>query len=277
LRVGRAKGGWHKQSKYDELRTGIGASLGAWGAEVEAGRTCLSDRLRSAWDRLGPDKFFSPRTKRGKKDARPHPTSPPGEEGASRPMFVRLGISGAKPPSGLLCQSRYKSAPIIVGGGMLKRPLSGQRWDYAGGYAGISGRKIGRFPLNPGYSRVFPHNEFQNFLRALRPGADAQFENKEPMQVVDYLPVNSIFRLISSFLASFLSHKDLVSRRLGMKQGLIEFAGKFAGFESSKDAERIPILHAKQAEPAPIWKGSLRRNLNGNDACRRLIIFCSLT
>jgi hypothetical protein len=27
-------------------------------------------------------------------------------------------------------------------------------------YVGISGTKIDRFPLNPGYSRVFPHNGF---------------------------------------------------------------------------------------------------------------------
>ena len=176
---------------------------------------------------------------------------PPGEGGASRPMFVRLGISGAKPPSGLLCQSRYKSAPIIVGGGMLKRPLSGQRWDYAGGYAGISGRKTGRFPLNPGYSRVFPRNEFQNFLRALRQGADAQFENKAPVQVVDYLSVTAVFRLISSFFTPFLSHKDLVSRRLGMKQGLIEFAEEIAEFESSKNAERIPIISCEGPSGPP--------------------------
>jgi len=55
-------------------------------------------------------------------------------------------------------------APTIVGDFRLIRSLSGQRWDYAGGYAGISGRKTGRFPLNPGYSRLFPHNDFQIFL-----------------------------------------------------------------------------------------------------------------
>jgi hypothetical protein len=31
---------------------------------------------------------------------------------------------------------------------------------------GLSGKKIGRFPLNPGYSRVIPHNEFGKKLVA---------------------------------------------------------------------------------------------------------------
>ena len=125
---------------------------------------------------------------------------------------------------------------------MLMRLLSGRRWDYAGGYAGISGRKTGRFPLNPGYSRVIPHNEFQNFLRALRQGADARFEYKATLQVIYYSTVTAILHLISSFFSPFLSHKHLVSRRLRIKHGLFEFAEEIAEFESSKNAERIPII-----------------------------------
>jgi hypothetical protein len=49
------------------------------------------------------------------------------------------------------------------------------------------------------------------------------FANDTASQVIDYSQLAKVSRQIAQFLAPFLSHKDLVSRRLGMKQGLIEF------------------------------------------------------
>jgi len=52
-----------------------------------------------------------------------------------------------------------------------------------------------------------------------------QCENMMPVQVVDFSQLTSIFRLISPFFTPFLSHKGLVSRRLGRKQALFEAGG----------------------------------------------------
>ena len=86
------------------------------------------------------------------------------------------------------------------------------------------------------------------------------------MQAIDYWPLANIFQLIARFLAPFLSHKDLVSRRLREKQGLNEFAEEIAEFESSKIANmrRQVLAHSHQActqqgNPAPTVKKGGKR------------------
>jgi len=92
-----------------------------------ASRGRVVDRLRSAWDRLGPDKIFSPHTKRGEKETLAlTPASPPGEAGASRPRLVGLDSRAQYRCVGYP-QCRIGSAPTIVGGYGLKR--SSQRDD----------------------------------------------------------------------------------------------------------------------------------------------------
>jgi hypothetical protein len=81
-------------------------------------------------------------------------------------------------------------APIIVGGCLLNRSPGGRRWDYAVGYAGIGGRKIAHRPGNPGYSRVIPRNEFQEFLAGgpfKRQNAEGRTQKgAKSTQVVDF-------------------------------------------------------------------------------------------
>ena len=156
-------------------KLGTGRDDPAWGMRRQAAKIAG----RTAWDRLGPDKNFSPRTKQGKKRRSPSPRPSPHGEGAARcRVLSKPWIVGAfQSPQGC---SRWA---WVVGGYLLKWSLSGQRWDYAGGYAGISGRKTGRFPLNPGYSRVIPHNDFQNFLRTERQGAGALPPCLHPIQM----------------------------------------------------------------------------------------------
>jgi hypothetical protein len=61
-----------------------------------------------------------------------------------------------------------------------------------------------------------------------------RFENKMPMQVIDFPWVTTIFRQISRYLRVFLTHKGLVSRRLRKKPGLFEFAEEIAELESTQ-------------------------------------------
>jgi hypothetical protein len=77
-------------------------------------------------DRLGPDKFFL-RTRNWMKKK------------------VESGHRSANDPT--------------IGYGR-KVGLSGISRELKRDYVGISGTKINGFPLNPGYSRVFPHNSF---------------------------------------------------------------------------------------------------------------------
>jgi hypothetical protein len=106
----------------------------------------------TAWYRLGPDKFFSPHA-----------------GGACTQYCGRGNVS---------------FAPTNVGGYLLSRSLSGRRWDYAGAYAGLSGTKMGRFPLNPGYSRVIPHNNSANFFAGQQCGLSK--ERSKTRHLVSY-------------------------------------------------------------------------------------------
>jgi hypothetical protein len=108
----------------------------------------------TAWYRLVPDKIFSPHKETVKKDARPHPASPP-RRGGRFPAKVRFVRNlWRKTAQRVALATKIQLAPTIVGGYLLKRALSGRRWDYAGAYAGLSGTKTGRFPHIPAYSRV---------------------------------------------------------------------------------------------------------------------------
>jgi hypothetical protein len=138
------------------FRTGTGRGVPRWRPTELACRTAYPDipvgaycPPGTAWDRLGTDKFFSPRTKQRKNRESVRPGS-----------FQRRAVLRAP----MKTRAARQLAPTIVGGFLLIRSLSGQRWDYAGRYAGLSGTKNGRIPLNPGYSRVIPHNEFQIFF-----------------------------------------------------------------------------------------------------------------
>jgi hypothetical protein len=95
-----------------------------------------------------------------------------------------------------------------------------------------------------------------------------QFENKAASQAVDYSPVTSIFRLISSFFDAFLSHKRLVSRRLRRKQGLIKCGARNSECGMAERGQIRTVGHDKtqlntmvadniflffeQAKPAPM-------------------------
>ncbi len=159
--VGRAKGGWPRQFKnmLNCVQTWDARVLPDWqwaGAEVEADELAcrtVYGPLGSAWDRLGPDKIFSPRAKRGKN-----------HESFRVGSFQR----GAMLRAPMKTAATHGLGPADVGGYVHKRSSGGHRRDYPGGYAGLSGTKIDRVPRNPGYSRVIPHNDFQNFLRTSR-------------------------------------------------------------------------------------------------------------
>jgi len=88
--------------------------------------------LGTGWYRLVPDKFFCRQS--------------------LHPIWKRHERSSGLAPNFPLsvgCAASDGLAPTSVGGYLMNGLLSGRRWDYAGGYAGISGRKTGRFPLNP--------------------------------------------------------------------------------------------------------------------------------
>jgi hypothetical protein len=69
---------------------------------------------------------------------------------------------------------------------------------------------------------------------------ELQREKLVSLQVVDFSLVIAIFHLISRVFRPFLSHKGLVSRRLGRKQGLfISMAGNANGESRQKAAKQI--------------------------------------
>jgi hypothetical protein len=140
------------------FRTGNGRVMPGRRQTKIAGRTA-SYRLvplGTAWYRIN---FFLRAQNRGKRDARPHPANgfpspprvrfpiwdvrfahcgPPGEGGARCRVLSKPWVMGAfQSPQGC---SRW--ARVVVGC-LLKRSLGGQRWDYAGGYAGLCGRLCG--------------------------------------------------------------------------------------------------------------------------------------
>jgi hypothetical protein len=85
--------------------------------------------------------------------------------------------------------------------------------------------------------RLFMHKLFM--IRLLHA------KNRVPMQVVDFSPVTNIFHLISSFFTPFFSQKGLISRRLRIKQGLIEAGGDFV------ELNRVACT--------PFWGGQMAR------------------
>jgi hypothetical protein len=210
---------------------------------------------KSAGDRLVPDKNFSPHAGGactqycGRGNVWAKRQLRPTEQKRSSQPFDKLSAGSDDPTPEMK----------VTGGNMPSLPRrlpSGQRWDYAG----LSGTKTGRFPLNPGYSRVIPHNEFQNFLRA-RNGIGL-FHAKRRRKRRKRSGLSRAMVLLSdetrrygckhmisrwlgrkqAFFGPFLTLNNLISRRLG------EFRGKISQQGASA---RPQSLHPKVRDSSP--------------------------
>jgi hypothetical protein len=88
---------------------------------------------------------------------------------------------------------------------------------------------------------IYPCSEIGCRIRKLMNFRKFSPKNIMTSQVIGFSPVRNISHLFMGVFTPFLSHKELVSRRLRKKRGLFKFA-------------KTEVIHLFASAPLPVWK-----------------------